>query len=436
MTNYFRGLPVPAELKRALESEILAEDNTENITVSNSVRRVTESDGVPGTGPFTGILLYETLESDYGNVVWLEDEGNIGVYKFAHLPTCSIGTRIRYINMPAPDVDPGTDAFVYVGIEGFGSGRLVYQGEAIEGPPYLQILTGNGVMCTHVSDDDGPVWEIVADEPISLGGPTPPAAHASSHYPDGSDPLDMLAFEPTPPYSVSYPSNSRVCAGAVGEMRGHADGFNVTVVVRIDSVPASGLQSIFGNWRPFQPDGGWYVGVDNNRWTFGLGQQSDGQVIGFTAPGPADLDYFRGGRLPRWHVIQMMYDGTTGHLLVDGELVASLTPSGGYQVSDAGMRPYVGQTNSVSDPMYAENCHVAYWQYGESAEFWNNPNVSALSSNALTAIQFRSPQFSRSVGDSQYTVPSGTPFEVTDATGGRSAFSWNFGTVSFANVWN
>lgn len=63
-TNYFQGLPIPKELKDALSAETSAEDDSSGGGGNSvSVRSLVDADGVPGTGPLTGILVFEILAS-------------------------------------------------------------------------------------------------------------------------------------------------------------------------------------------------------------------------------------------------------------------------------------------------------------------------------------------------------------------------------------
>jgi len=433
MTNFFQNLPIPKELRDALNSETSAEDGSGG--GSRTTRRVTEADGVPGPPPLDVALVYSLSSTDYGNTLWLEDEGNANIFKYVGLPTCPLDTQIRIISMPAPGVEPGVDNFTYVGHETYASPLyLLVSGVPLE-DPLVQLTTGNGCTFTHIADeDDIPVWELTFDYPLAASAPL---AHASSHAPNGSDPLSLYDFEPVAPIGFENFSSANYLIGAAGECAGNASGFNATVICRLLDVPTGGLQTIFGNWNPYAGTGGWFIGVDNDRWKFGVADTSDGMVIeSASSAGPADLDHFRGGRLHSWHVITLTLYGATAYLVVDGEVVAQINPSSGFQPADSGLAPYIGRSANGGVPTPASSVNVAYWQYGEEGvDGWTNFTPYQITSAHLSVRQQRTAAMSSSIGDSKYTVVANA--DVVDDSVVRANFTRVGGVypTSFPNFW-
>lgn len=438
MTNFFQNLPIPKELRDALNAETSTEDGSGG--GSRTVRRLVDSDGVVGTGELAGVLLFSVLEEDYGNTVWLEDIGT-SVYKLLQLPLgAAIGTTVRVINMPSPSGTLG-EATVYVG--NFDGNVLVtYLGQA-EGP-FMELVTGNGCTFTRIGnvvleEVTYEMWEAVSDyNPTTFGGGDGgEEGHALTHHPNGSDPLYLYNFDPVAPIGFEGFSSSNYLIGAAGECAGHAGGFNATVICRLLDVPTDGLQTIFGNWNPYAGTGGWFIGVDNDRWKFGVADTSDGQIIESAyVAGPADLDHFRGGRLHSWHVITLTLYGATAYLVVDGEIVAQINPSSGFQPAPSGQSPYIGRSANGGAPTPASSVSVAYWQYGEyGVDGWENRAPYQLVYNHLSTRQQRVADMAASIGDSKYIVASNN--DISDENDSRSNFTRTGGiyTTSFPNVW-
>lgn len=180
-TNYFQGLPVPKEIKDALASEVSDVDSGGGGAAGLSIRSLVDADGVPGTGPLTGFLVFEIFAEDLkSNVVWLKDTSN--ETKYAKLPASSkVGDRVRVLNLVPPGFTPA--ATVYVGVYP-EPGVMLFQGASSFTP--MQVPPGNGLTLTHIADNGLPVWEVVMDYTTTV------PAHASTHNAGGSDPIAAL----------------------------------------------------------------------------------------------------------------------------------------------------------------------------------------------------------------------------------------------------
>ena len=241
--------------------------------------------------------------------------------------------------------------------------------------------------------------------------------------------------------SIGNFADNRFAETVANTMPGHVDVFRVRLVVRLDAVP-SGLEVIFCVWNPFQAQGGWFVGVDNSRWKFGLGRQSDGEVQEFSTPGIGDLTYFRGGNFHRWHTLILEYDGTTATLYVDSEAVGTQTPASGYQVANAALTPRIGRTSNNGVTLSATNCHVLYWDYADASqadwEVYGADNIR----QALACVEGRTVRgFTVNDEDSSYYVDQtltdlNSVLDIAnDEQDNRTPFTWGEDTESFPNVW-
>lgn len=156
------------------------------------------------------------------------------------------------------------------------------------------------------------------------------------------------AAAPSPAYALSGFTAANYYQGVAGDMRGEVAGFAVSMVMRLLSMPA-GQGSIVANQNIYQATGGWYLGVDSNRFKFGVAQASDSVIVdNFVG---ADLSFHRDRLLNRLFVLTMNYNGTGAECYVNGQLEYTLTPSGGYQQADVGQTPYFGRNTNAGSPL-------------------------------------------------------------------------------------
>ncbi len=189
--------------------------------------------------------------------------------------------------------------------------------------------------------------------------------HASGAF-DAEAPTPPTPFEPTPTVALHGFTATAFYQGTAGDLRGEVGGFAVSAVIRQRAFPLA-QGTIVGNHRIFQNDGGWWIGIDGNRWKFGIGQASDGSVPDNFGGPEAALTAYQGRLLSRLFVVTLNYDGTTATLYVNGQDVATLTPTGGFQPADAGLTPYVGRNANTGAQTPATGSGFVGFGYNASA---------------------------------------------------------------------
>lgn len=143
-------------------------------------------------------------------------------------------------------------------------------------------------------------------------------------------------------------SSSNYYEGAAGDLPGATGGFTVAATIRLAALPTH-EQIFFSCMHLFSyagVQGGWGLGIDGVRWKFYTSRQSDGFTTGlsFAAELP-ELDLI--GPL---YTLAMVFDGVdTSTCYVNGRVVGSLGNTGGYEVANASLSPFVGWTNNSAN---------------------------------------------------------------------------------------
>lgn len=180
-------------------------------------------------------------------------------------------------------------------------------------------------------------------------GPAGPTGSVGPAGPTGSQgPQGVTGSAGSAPSLASYNGYTLAnhFSGSAGTLRGNAAGFTVAALIRPDGFPTD-TETFFGNYNRFQAQGGWWMGIDTDRWKLGIGQQSDSTVIENFSTGLQDLTNYYGRFLRRLFLLHFVYDGTTVTLYINGQSVRTLTPSGGYQVADAALIPRIGRNTNA-----------------------------------------------------------------------------------------
>ena len=170
-------------------------------------------------------------------------------------------------------------------------------------------------------------------------------------------------------------ADTRYYAAAANSMPGHVDGFFIAQLVRIiGRMPDQGVG--FGCYNLFQNQGGYHLslapdGADPRavRAVFGIGQQSDGDVIENALLGQLDARPSAGlgpwwRQYGRLYLQAMSYDGNNALCYLNGELVTTLGPTGGYQVPNAALTPFLGRNTNAVLPQGLEGVELLGAGYG------------------------------------------------------------------------
>jgi hypothetical protein len=165
--------------------------------------------------------------------------------------------------------------------------------------------------------------------------------------------------------SYSGYTSSNYFSGSANTLRGNAAGFTACVMVRPEGFP-TGTEVAFGNFSVYQNQGGWFLGIDSERWKFGVGQQSNSAVIDNFGSGLQSLTQYQGRFLRRLFLLHLVYDGTDADLYVNGHYVQTITPTSGYQVADAAFIPRIGRNTNNGEPLPATTLGVVGAGYVES----------------------------------------------------------------------
>jgi hypothetical protein len=165
--------------------------------------------------------------------------------------------------------------------------------------------------------------------------------------------------------SYSGFSSSNYFVGSVNTLVGNAAGFTACVMVRPEGF-ATGTEVAFGNFSVYQTLGGWFIGIDSERWKFGIGQQSDGSVPDNFGSGLQSLTQYQGRFIRRLFLLHLVYNGTIATLYVNGQAVQTLTPTGGYEIADAALFPRIGRNTNNGEPLPATTLGVVGAGYVES----------------------------------------------------------------------
>lgn len=224
-------------------------------------------------------------------------------------------------------------------------------------------------------------------------------------------------------YVTSFTTSDFFSAPA-NNLRGNAAGFTACVLVEPDNF-ATATESLFGNWSPYQASGGWFLGIDDSRFKFGVGQQSDGVVADNFGTGLQSTSNFQGRLIQRFYLLHLAYDGTTARLYVNGQVVQTLTPSSGYEIANASLAPYIGKTNNVGEPLPATSLGYvgsAYVESNMTATQVLNHYKQCLAADTLVDASFSNMWLVTSgsmvledqIGSVDFTV-TGTPTQITVA---------------------
>lgn len=209
-------------------------------------------------------------------------------------------------------------------------------------------------------------------------------------------------------------------AGVAGDLRGEVAGFAVSAVIRQLSYPTT-QGAVVSNQNLFQATGGWYLGIDGNRFKFGLAQATDSTVIDnfVSADLPADV----GGLLNRLFVLTMNYDGTDCTLYVNGEDAFTLTPASGYAPADIGQQPYVGRNANGGAPGPADGS--GFLGFGYHASALTVPQIGDHVRACINAGTFANDLGAGSPFTSHFPVPAGatSPATLSDSEGVAGDFT-------------
>jgi hypothetical protein len=145
-------------------------------------------------------------------------------------------------------------------------------------------------------------------------------------------------------------------AAPPGNLRGNADGFTACVLVRPEGFPTS-LQSVFGTWTAFQPNGGWFIGIDADRFKIGVGRQSDSTIQENFGTGLQGTSQYQGRFIRRFFLLHLAYNAgsNAATLYVNGQSAQTINPVDGFQLADAETIPYIGRNNNNSQRLPATN---------------------------------------------------------------------------------
>lgn len=196
-------------------------------------------------------------------------------------------------------------------------------------------------------------------------GPQGPSGAVGPAGPTGSQgPQGVTGSTPSVASYSGYTSTNYF-SGSANTLRGNAAGFTACVMVRPEGFPA-GTEVAFGNFSVYQNQGGWFLGIDSERWKFGVGQQSNSAVIDNFGSGLQSLTQYQGRFLRRLFLLHLVYDGTDADLYVNGHYVQTITPTSGYQVADAAFIPRIGRNTNNGEPLPATTLGVVGAGYVES----------------------------------------------------------------------
>lgn len=154
----------------------------------------------------------------------------------------------------------------------------------------------------------------------------------------------------------------------VNTLRGNASGFTASAIIKMIKNRVADQEIIFGNHRQFNNDGGWYIGIDSERFKFGVGNNSDGSMAEAAGTDTYQmLNYWRaGGLMGKEFLLTLVYDGTTARFYVNGIEVKTLTPTSGLRISDSALYPMAGRGNNAGAPAVLTSAAIRQLAYKES----------------------------------------------------------------------
>lgn len=236
---------------------------------------------------------------------------------------------------------------------------LVPRNESSEG---CSIVVNGTLSASVVFGASGSSGGVGPAGPTGSQGPAGPTGSTGPAGPTGSQGIPGSA-----PNVESYASFSSVnfFSGSAGTLRGNASGFTACVLVRPEGFP-TGTEVAFGNFSVYQTQGGWFLGIDSERWKFGVGQQSDGAVPDNFGSGLQSLTQYQGRFLRRLFLLHLVYNGTLATLYINGQAVQTLTPASGYQVSNIALVPRIGRNTNNGEPLPATTLGFVGAGYVES----------------------------------------------------------------------
>lgn len=144
--------------------------------------------------------------------------------------------------------------------------------------------------------------------------------------------------------------------GPAASLVGVAGNFSASVLARLRRMP-TGREFLFGNFKRFAGSGGgWAIAVDADRVRMWMRQTSDGEPISNATQANFPVFDSAQSAIGKLFVATFVYDGTQGHLYVNGRHCRSLTPGGGLLLG-AGQAPALG-IDSVDLAEPATSCSI------------------------------------------------------------------------------
>lgn len=210
-------------------------------------------------------------------------------------------------------------------------------------------------------------------------------------------------------------------AAQAGTLRGNSDGFTACVLIRPEGFPSS-LQSIFGNWTAFQPNGGWFIGIDADRFKIGVGRQSDSTIQENFGAGNQSTSQYQGRFIRRFFLLHLAYNaGSNAAILyVNGQAVQTINPVDGFQLAAVESIPFIGRNNNNTQRLPATD--IGFSGAGYVEETQSAATILSHYKNCLDADSFVDMEFSNS-----WSVVSGSTLLEDQA--GNVDFTLN-GSVS------
>lgn len=208
-------------------------------------------------------------------------------------------------------------------------------------------------------------------------------------------------------------SSSDNYQGSVDAMRGDVTGFSAFIAMRFLKEP-SGNESIVGNYWTFSASGGWFLGVDLNRFKLGIANESNGAV----QENFVNADVNEPMKFGRFYTWGFVFDGTDMAAYLNGELTYTYTPIDGYRPSEAGDRFWMGRNNNTGAPLPSSSVELLGMGYVADGSFTNEQVVDWHHSCIETATV----EDPASVAfDHRYNIPTGAaPASLLDLNGSEN----------------
>lgn len=224
---------------------------------------------------------------------------------------------------------------------------------------------GAGVPLTRQINTTAPLTgggDLSADRTLAIPAATSAAAgHMTAAQAAKLDGIPANAEPPQRFEAVRGWSAANNYQAAGGTLPGNVAGFRVSVLMRSIAVPTAD-EFLFAVCEQFLGTGGYFVGINGDRFRFGISQASDGALISnFVSAELPTAAYKVVGRL---FLLSMSFDGTDATCRVNGQDVHVLTPASGYQPPAGTITPYFGRNANGGSPLPATASHILGAGYG------------------------------------------------------------------------